>query len=148
MIVDGVLQRERAARLVQQGARGQTPGLGEVADSLIRRTWGAASPAGTKHAALQRVVQRAVVDRLLALAADSSASPEVRAMSELKLRTIASLANRRRGATTASATTSNDMAAAHHLAVAGDIARWLERQELPRPTPALVAPPGDPFGMP
>ena len=148
MIVDAVLQRERAARLVQQGARGQGPALGEVADSLIRRTWVAAPPAGNKHAALQRVVQRAVVDRLLTLAADSNASPEVRAMSELKLRTIASLANRRRSATTTSAATPGDVAAAHHLAVAGDIARWLERQELPRPTPALVAPPGDPFGMP
>ena len=31
--------------------------------------------------------------------------------------------------------------------IAADFKRWLERQELPTPTPALRAPPGDPFGM-
>ena len=35
---------------------------------------------------------------------------------------------------------------AHWFAIAGDFARWLDRRELPHPTPALVAPPGDPFG--
>ena len=148
MIVDAVLQRERAARLVQQGARAQSPSLGEVMDGVIRATWGAGAAPSPKHAALRRVAQRAVVDRLLALAADDGASPEVRAMSELKLRSIASLATRRRSPTTASGSPADDMTAAHHLAVSGDITRWLERQELPKPTPALVAPPGDPFGMP
>jgi hypothetical protein len=32
--------------------------------------------------------------------------------------------------------------------IAGDFTRWVERRELPKPTPALVAPPGDPFGWP
>ena len=32
-------------------------------------------------------------------------------------------------------------------AIAGDFQRWIDRRELPAPTPALVAPPGDPFGM-
>ena len=34
------------------------------------------------------------------------------------------------------------------LQVAGDAERWLTRRELPRLTPALAAPPGDPFGIP
>ncbi|MBA3889763.1 MAG: zinc-dependent metalloprotease [Gemmatimonadaceae bacterium] len=148
MIVDAVLQRERAARLVQQSARGQAPSLGEVMDGVVRATWGAAMPADPKHAALQRVTQRAVVDRLITLAADRAASPDVRALADLKLRGIATTADGRRTGMTAAARAANDMATAHYLAVAGDITRWLERQELPTPTPALVAPPGDPFGMP
>jgi hypothetical protein len=38
------------------------------------------------------------------------------------------------------------MSRAHWAAIAGDFQRWIERRELPAPTPALVAPPGDPFG--
>jgi hypothetical protein len=40
------------------------------------------------------------------------------------------------------------MSRAHWSSIAGDFARWIDRRELPRPTPALVAPPGDPFGEP
>jgi hypothetical protein len=37
---------------------------------------------------------------------------------------------------------------AHWLSIASDFTRWLDRRELPKPTPALQAPPGDPFGEP
>ena len=121
--------------------------MGEVVDAVIRATW-AAVPSNAKHAALQRVSQRAVVDRLITLAADRQASPDVRALADLKLRGIAAMADARRTGMTPAARAANDMMVAHYLAVAGDITRWLERQELPTPTPALVAPPGDPFGMP
>ncbi|HEX6576012.1 MAG TPA: hypothetical protein VF042_13680, partial [Gemmatimonadaceae bacterium] len=40
-----------------------------------------------------------------------------------------------------------EMERAHWAAIAADFNRWLERQELPSPTPALRAPPGDPFGI-
>ncbi|GJG87221.1 hypothetical protein tb265_24020 [Gemmatimonadetes bacterium T265] len=140
MIVDAALQRDRAARLVQQHLHdpGQ-PGLADVADALL----GAATPVheSPRDAALRRVAHRAVVDRLLALAADTAASPEVRAMAELKLGEVGAAARRAlaRG-------TGNVDARAHLLAVAGEIERWQQRREPPRPTPALVAPPGDPFG--
>ena len=48
-------------------------------------TWTAATPATPKLAAIQRVTQRVVANKLLLLAADSEATPEVRAMAELKL---------------------------------------------------------------
>ena len=35
---------------------------------------------------------------------------------------------------------------AHGMSVAADIKRWIERGELPTPSPAPRAPPGDPFG--
>jgi hypothetical protein len=143
MIVDLVLQRERAARLVQFATRGTAQlGLAAVIDSVVNATWrrpaGAASP---KHAALQRVAQRAVTDRLILLAADSLAAPEVRAIVELKLGDLRVLA-RSRGATGAV----EDRA--HWLSMARDIDRWTENREVPRLTPSLVAPPGDPFGIP
>jgi hypothetical protein len=81
-----------------------------------------------------------VADRLLLLAADREASPEVRAMAELKIGQYRAVALRRTrlGA---------DAARAHWGAIAGDFTRWIERRELPQPTAALRAPPGDPFGI-
>ncbi len=141
MIVDGVLQRERAARLVAFAPRAPNlPTLGEVMDALVAATWGQPPAARAKHAALQRVAQRAVADGLMTLAADKQASPEVRAIADLKLAALRSQAQR------AAAATAQVDAKAHALAVAADIKRWLERGELPTPSPALRAPPGDPFG--
>jgi hypothetical protein len=143
MIVDGILQRERAARLVTLASR--EPGmltLGETIDSLVARTWNARDVgAPPKVVALRRVTQRAVADRLLALAADTGAAPEVRAMSEYQIGRLRAVAQQR-------GTSGDTMTRAHWASIAGDLARWVERRELPRPSPALVAPPGDPFGEP
>jgi len=139
MIVDLTLQRERGARLVQFALRpGPQLTFAALIDSVVAATQRpiAASP---KHAALQRVTQRAVTDRLIVLAADSLAAPEVRAIVELKLGELRAVA-RTRGA--AGSTDER----AHWQAVARDITRWTEHGEVPRLTPALVAPPGDPFG--
>jgi hypothetical protein len=143
MIVDGILQRERAARLVAFAARGPNMlTLGETIDSLVARTWLPRDGGeGAKAAALRRVTQRAVADRLLALAADTNASPEVRAMAEYQIGRLRTAAQQRSLAGEA-------MARAHWSSIAGDFTRWLERRELPAPTAALVAPPGDPFGEP
>jgi hypothetical protein len=143
MIVDGILQRERAARLVAFASRGPNMlTLGEGIDSLVRRTWDArGARTAPKAEALRRVAQRAVADRLLALAADSTAAPEVRAVVEYEIGRLRAVAARR-------ATTGDVMSRAHWSAIAGDFARWLDRRELPKPTPVLAAPPGDPFGEP
>ena len=140
MIADLVLQRDRAARLVQQAAHdARALTLGETIDALVAATWRAGDATTPKLAALPRVAGRAVADRLLALAADSGASPEVRAQAEYQIAQLRDEARRR--------ARSGDVATrAHWTAIAGDFTRWLERRELPRPTPALVAPPGDPFG--
>jgi hypothetical protein len=140
LVVDALLQRERSARLAQSAARAaRALSLGEAIDSLIARTW-RLEPGDEHRAALRRVTARAVADRLLALAADPDAAPEVRAMADFKLaayRARAGLLGR----------SGSDASRAHWLAVAGDVRRWLERRELPQPTPALRAPPGDPFGV-
>ena len=148
MIVDATLQRDRAARLVQQSlhdSRALT--LGETIDTLTaswrRRSAMTGAAPDLQRAALRRVVQRSVADRLLALAADQGASPEARAVAELSIGRLRSVAAQR---VNESSRTTDEQA--HWNAIAGDFTRWLERRELPRPTPALVAPPGDPFGMP
>jgi hypothetical protein len=140
MIVDAILQRERSARLVQFAARGAAPlTLAETIDALTG-TWTFGRPGSARDAALRRVAQRAVADRLLLLAADKEAAPEVRAIADYKIDQL-----RRRARSLASTGTEVDRA--HWASIAGDFNRWIERQELPSPTPALRAPPGDPFGM-
>jgi hypothetical protein len=140
MVVDGLLQRERAARLVQFSTRTDNPlTLSEVIDRLVG-SWSAAGSETRKVAALRRVAQRAVADRLITLAADKEASPEVRALVELKMTSL-----RNRARTLSSSGT--DLERAHWTSIAGDFTRWLERQELPTPTAPLRAPPGDPFGI-
>lgn len=142
MVVDNVLQRDRAARLVEFSTRGpHALTLGETIDSLVAATWSRASGDSPKLAALRRVARRAVTDRLLSLAADTEAAPEARAVVELKLRALHPVAMSRVSAG------SSDAERAAWLAIAGDIGRWLDRRTLPMPTPALTAPPGDPFGL-
>ena len=92
---------------------------------------------GYEH--LRRVAQRAVADRLLLLAADKDADPQVRAIVELKMQAL-------RDRTRSLASTGSLESRAHWTSIAADFTRWLERRELPTPSPALRAPPGDPFG--
>ena len=143
MIVDGILQPERAARLVAFASRGPNMlTLGETIDSLVARTWGARDAGATaKLVALRRVAQRAVADRLLMLAANADAMAEVRAVAEYEVARLRPVAMR-------NAASGDTMNRAHWSSIAGDFARWVDRRELPKPTPALLAPPGDPFGEP
>ena len=142
MIVDAILQRDRAARLVAFAARGSGDHLtlAETMDALAAATWRASGATTPKLAAVQRVTQRAVADRLILLAADSGASPDVRAMAELQLTTLRPLA-RQRSANTAL----GDAERAHWLSIANDVSQWLDKREVPKLTMPLVAPPGDPF---
>jgi hypothetical protein len=140
MIVDLILQRDRAARLAQFAARDpRALSLAETIDALVTRTW--QQGAGGEHrAALRRVAARAVADKLLDLAQDKDAAPEVRAMAEYKMTALVPRAR-------LLARAGSDAARAQWQQVAGDFTRWLERRELPQPSRALVAPPGDPFGI-
>lgn len=141
MIVDGILQRERAARMVQYAARMPDGfSLQDAIGALVKGTWDAATPANAKLAALQHVTQRAVTDRLVLLAADKEASPEVRAIVEFELTRL------REQATTRAAAASTDNDKAHWQAIAQTIARYQAAGEVPALTPAMKAPPGDPFG--
>ena len=145
MILDGILQVQRAGRVAQQGARDAAQlSLAEVIDALVTATWDAKAASGErKLLAIQRVTQRAVAERLLTLAADATAASEVRAIADYKVAALRPLAlARAKGA----GNVERGAIAAHWLSIAADIARWQERRELPPLTRVLVAPPGDPFG--
>ncbi|HTE46114.1 MAG TPA: zinc-dependent metalloprotease [Gemmatimonadaceae bacterium] len=144
MTVDMILQRDRAARLVEFATRGsgQHLTLGATIDALVTATWDAPAPATPKLAALQRVTQRTVADKLLMLAADSAAASQVRAMAELKVGDLRARARTRQSAS------KNDDERAHWLSIVNDFTRWIDKRELPKFSPSLIAPPGDPFGQP
>jgi len=139
-VVGGILTPERAARLAAFADRNpQAPTLTEVIGRIIERTWGAAAP--RDHAALQRVSQRVVVEELIRLARDSSATVEARAGAEWGLRRIGRLlgAPARVDAETQ----------AHRALAAADIERFLDRRDATtRRTEPLEPPPGVPIGKP
>ena len=139
-VVDGVLHRERAARLVSFHARNPAaPSLDEVMTRLVDGTWGAPTPSNARDAELRRVAQRAVLDRLVALAADRQAVTQARASAELQLALLADRLRARRA---------GDLAQrAHEELAARDIRRFLERSANPtEPTQPVPLPPGTPIG--
>ncbi len=142
IVVSALLPRERAARLVLQSARDPLAlSLAETIDSIAGRTFRPAAPGRERAEALRRTAARALTDQLLGLAADRDAQPEVRAMVDLKLGQLRDRARLLSRAGT-------EAARAHWASIAGDITRWLERQELPQPSRTLAAPQYDPFGEP
>lgn len=82
-----LLNPERAARLVDYHARDERfPGLGELLDKLVSATW------KTKHegyrAEVGRVVDRIVLYNIMALAGNTNAHGQVRALSLLKIQEL------------------------------------------------------------
>ena len=166
-MLDNLLEKDRAARLVAFAARQPAAlTLGAVLETLVERTWGRVpSPGGAPAdegypepemaavaatgdasghggdpsvAVLTRVVQRALVDRLMQLVSTEGITPEVRAETLLALRHIRVLAEAVHGSAAD---------AAHRQAVAHDIARFLDEPKdwTPKAT-APPPPPGAPVG--
>ena len=122
-VVEGLLQRERAARLTLFGARDAANlSLDEVVRTVVARSWGAAPATTPNERALRRTVQRVVLNTLLDRAADPRALPEVRATMELHLEAIAQQLSTESGAT-------DDRA--HRRQAARDIARYLDGSDDP-----------------
>lgn len=140
MIVERILNRERAARLVAFATRQSGAlTLDEVVEDLIDSTWGKPFASEPKQAALERVAQRAVLDRLLALAADQEATVEVRAVAEWALAGLL-----------------DDLKDQEHPDPMGEALRQLAERDIQRffnrtdaatkRSPALEPPPGSPIG--
>ena len=138
-VIGGLLAPARAARVAAFHDRdAREPSLTEVVGRIVDYTWVARGAARTDHPALGRVVQRVVVDQLIALASDDRATPEARAAAEWALRRVARLAG--------AATTDPD-AQAHHQLVVADIERFMGRRDAgPSHRPAPASPPGVPIG--
>jgi hypothetical protein len=137
--VSSILQSQRAARMVEQHAVDSSlPGLDAVIGTLVTRTF-EIRPATSYEAEVSRSVQRVVVDRLMALAANA-AMPQVRAIATAHLEHI-------RGMSAASSADRPE--AAHKALLARDIGRFLDRPagEFSQPS-TMNAPPGAPIGDP
>jgi Mg-chelatase subunit ChlI len=97
-----------------------------------------AVPANAYHAGIQRAVQSLTITRLMDLAANAEAAPQVRAVAVDALREIDAIA---KTPAAASAT------ATHRRATRDDIERFLARPDQPRKqTAPLPTPQGDPIG--
>jgi len=132
MAIERILAPQRVARLVAFNARDNaSPAPEEVIARTIERTWGA--PRGGPGATYRRVVQRVVVDELIDLAADTSATVESRAAAEWGLRRIAEMIS-----TYAVRLPEEE---AHHMKAAADIQRFLDRPDATAVRSVPVAPP-------
>ena len=141
-VIGGLLTPARTARVAAFHDRdSREPSLTEVVGRIVERTWAAPGAARTEHPALQRVVQRVVVDQLIALAGDERATPDARAAGEWGLRRIARLV------ATATGRSGDAETQAHRQMAAADIERFLGRREAATPRrPGPATPPGVPIG--
>ncbi|MFI5372162.1 MAG: hypothetical protein ACHQ52_11440, partial [Candidatus Eisenbacteria bacterium] len=115
------------------------PTLDMVLGRLVAATWGAPAEPDARLAALRRVGQRVVLDGLLDLAAEPSASPEVRAAAFARLATLRKSVRLRHA--------SEPAAEAHLRAAERDLDEALD-QPATRHTRSLSPPPppGRPIG--
>jgi hypothetical protein len=133
-VVDGLLDPQRAARLVVFHARDpSSPSLDEVIAALVDAAL--AAPDTPADAPLRRAVQRAMIDGLLDLAGHRDATTEVRATATDHLVRLRERALRPPpGAPTGPETRG------HHAAIVRDIDRYMDGRDDPalRPRPAPI----------
>lgn len=139
LAVSALLEPHRAARLVEFHSRNNSdPDFKEVVDALIGATWKVSTPRIAYHAEIARAVQSLVVSRLMELAANAEASPQVRALATQTLRELNVWLK---------LPASAGINSAHRSATREDIERFLTRPDATRKQSAPPAtPPGDPIG--
>ncbi|MCI0489462.1 MAG: zinc-dependent metalloprotease [Blastocatellia bacterium] len=138
LALSGLLEPNRAARLIEFHARDRAnPDFKEVVDEVINRTWKSRAPKDGYLAAIARAVQSLAVSRLMDLAANPNASPDVRATATEALRELGTFLKR----------PSPTIPAAHRRATADDIERFLNRPDATyRKADSPGTPAGDPIG--
>jgi hypothetical protein len=131
-----IFHSERMARLVEYGSRGdEFPGLDDVVERVLEKTWHAPRPATGYLAQVQEVAQRSVLDTLLEQGSSAENPARVRAVLTEKLDGLADRLE------------SETVSTAHRKLALEDIRRWQNRPEgtIPRPK-APPLPQGDPIG--
>ena len=139
LVVSALLEQHRAARLIDFHARdSKYPGFQDVADALITRTWKVGPARDGYTAEIERALQSLVVTRLMDLAANSDASPDVRSSAGQALRGLRAYLKSPEGLR---------LPAAHRLGAIEEIDRFLSRPDaVQQKTKAPETPPGDPIG--
>ncbi|HRA41686.1 MAG TPA: zinc-dependent metalloprotease [Pyrinomonadaceae bacterium] len=135
--ISGLLEPNRAARMVDFNSRDKAnPHFREVVDAIIKMAW--KPQPDSRQTAIARAIQSLTVSRLMDLAANGNAQPQVRSVAVEALRGLLATLKR---------TPAIGDAAAHNRAMADDIDRFLTRPDAPRKqTTPLATPPGDPIG--
>ncbi len=132
IVIEQILAPQRVARLVAFNSRDNaSPAPEEVIARIVERTWGA--PRGGPGATYRRVVQRVIVDELIDLAANESATVESRAAAEWGLRRIAEVIG--------TFTVRLPEEEAHQMKAGADIQRFLDRPDATAVRSAPLAPP-------
>ena len=136
LAISGLLQPERAARLIQfHSMNKQNPDFKEVIDKIVNQIWKQPTPKDEYAAAVMRAVQTLLVTRLMETAADEDASPLVRTTANESLRELDNWLKL------------PSAEQALHRTVREEIERFFNRphETYKRPKP-LPVPPGDPIG--
>ncbi len=138
--ISGLLNSERAVRLIEYHARNaENPDFSEIIRELLREVWKKNIPKNSYEAEIQRAVQTVSVMKLIDLAADDEAAPQVRAVATEMLRALMTDLKK------IGMVEAND--SAHRKFLAEEIERFLTRPDVPRKrTAPLPTPPGDPIG--
>jgi hypothetical protein len=139
LAISSLLEPHRAARLIEFNSRNRNnPHFREVVEALIKTTWKTPVLRDAKQLAVSRAVQSLTVTRLMDLAANAEARPQVRNVAAEALRNLQAMLKR---------TAATGDTATHHRAIVDDIERFLTRPDAPRKqTTPLQMPPGDPIG--
>jgi acetamidase/formamidase len=143
LAISGLLQPQRAARLVDFHARdAANPGFDEAVKALREQVWSERSD-NPQAAAIQGAVKHLLATRLMELASNDSASPQVRTVAHTSLGGIVVKIKRMAQLGQEEPASEND------LAIWDEINRFLNRPDATnRRTEPLPAPPGDPIGSP
>ncbi len=143
LALDGLLQPERANRLVEQHSRDAAQlGLEETLQRLIAAVFDAPAQESNRRQAIRRQVQDALVARLIHLALDSRSAETTAAIVDDALAAVAGLLENQ---------TDSDLPVvrAHARRLLAEINRHLDRPAAPAaaPPPPPEAPPGQPIGV-
>lgn len=138
LAISGLLEPSRAARMIEFNAQNaKNPHFKETVDQLILRIWKTPAPVNRYHAAILGAEQSLLVQRLMDLAANNEAAPQVRATANEALYQLnESLKIGLRRAPNG-----------QYRLIQQDIERFLTRPDMPRTkTPVLPIPQGEPIG--
>ena len=130
MIITGLLNYERASRLVAFANRQENPfTFSELVQEMIAGTWSAREPLSRNLADLQRITQRLVLDSLLGLVREPKSTPEVRAIASWHLEQLLKLI--------AAKKSDDPIVQAHLQSAARDIRYSLEHPIISTSTPQV-----------
>lgn len=135
-----IFNPQRAARLIEYHARGsQNPGLAEVLEKVLEKTW-ESPPEKGMNKELQFMVDRMVLDKMTDLASVQNTSGQVRAVTLLKIYELKNWISNKLISET------DESRKALYTSSLSGINRFLNNPDKFRHDPVVIPPPGDPIG--